>query len=175
MDNNFNQNQQAPIQAQPQQQAPIQAQPQPQQQYSNPFGQTAVKTPANFNLFELISIICSGVGMLMVFIGSILTCTCSAKKSVGSSSFTMSPIFVLTIFGILVAAAGVVLAILAIKDTKNPVKAGMLAKIAVALGAFAVLYGLIPMITVCGYNCSLNNAVEDYRTDALKELENLYK
>lgn len=141
MDNNFNQNQQDP--------------------FGNNYAQ-GPKSPANFNLFELLSICLSGVGMLMVFLGSIFTCTCSAKKTFEgySASFTMSPVFVVSIFGILFAAAGVVLAILAIKDTKSAKKAGMIAKIAFVLGVFAIVYGIIPIVTICGYNCSLNSQIK---------------
>lgn len=151
MDNNFNQNQNFQNQNFQNQQDP----------FGNNYAQ-APKSPASFNLFELISIILSGVGMLMVFIGSIFTCTCSAKKtfsSVYNTAFTMSPVFVVSIFGILFAAAGVVLAILAIKDTKSAKKAGIIAKISFVLGAFAIIYGIIPIVTICGYNCSLNSEI----------------
>ena len=42
------------------------------------------------------------------------------------------------------------------------IKAGKLSYIAAAVGLFAILYGLIPTITICGYNCSLQNARENY-------------
>lgn len=180
MDNNFNQQQ--PIQAAPTQQpipaAPVQGQPvqaAPQQQ-ADPFAQggmgqaapQAPRQPLSFNLFELIGIISAGVGMLMVFLGTIFTCSCSAKKSMENFGikYSTSAMFILTLFGILIAAAGVVLAILALKDQKSPNKAGKIAKVAVALGVFAMIYGILPTVTICGYNCSLNNAVEDAVKDS---------
>ncbi len=180
MDNNFNQQQ--PIQAAPTQQpipaAPVQGQPvqaAPQQQ-ADPFAQggmgqaapQAPRQPLSFNLLELIGIILAGVGMLMVFLGTIFTCSCSAKKSMENFDikYSTSAIFILTLFGILIAAAGVVLAILALKDQKSPNKAGKIAKVAVALGVFAMIYGILPTVTICGYNCSLNNAAEDAINDS---------
>lgn len=181
MDNNFNQGQ--PIQAQPAQPTQTQysqqpVQPQYSQQPNDPFGNqySQPKQPAKFNLFELIGIICSGVGMLLVFFGTIFTCTCSAdyKTIAKAGGYTMSPVFILTIIGILAAIAGVVISILAIKDTKSEVKAGNIAKIAAGLGVFAVIYGLLPTVTICGYNCSLNNnMLEDYQNDLEDSLDDL--
>lgn len=178
MDNNFNQGQ--PIQAQPQySQQPIQPQqadPFGQQQYSQPqYTQQpqAPKQPSKINLFELLSIILAGSGMFMVFLGTIFTCSCSASKSVKDGKFTMSPVMVLTILGIMVAIAGVVLAVLALKDTKSAKKADKLAKLGGLIGIFAVIYGILPTVTVCGYNCSLTNASESYYEDLYDSLDDL--
>ncbi len=202
MDNNFNQGQ--PIQGQPQQpvqpQQPIQqaqynpqGQPVQQAQY-NPQGQpvqpqynvpgqdpfanqyAAPKKPLPINLFELISYICAGVGMLMVFFGTLFTCICSAKfETVAKAGkLTMSPIFILTIFGIIIAGAGVALAIVAIKDTKSPVKATKFAKLAAVVGVFAIIYGILPTVTICGYNCNLNNMEADYDYNDLYQYNNFF-
>ncbi len=54
---------------------------------NNVFGQSPVqKAPANFNIIELIAIACAGVGLLMVVLGTIFTCTCSAKKAFEGTS-----------------------------------------------------------------------------------------
>ena len=80
MDNNYNQGQ--PIQAQPQQPVdPFANNAYAQNQYQAP------KKPSNNNMLELIGLICSGVGMLLVFIGTILTCTCSASASADKGTF----------------------------------------------------------------------------------------
>ena len=173
MDNNFNQ-QQAPQQmpaGQPvYQQAPQQAPAQPvyqqapqQQMPGQPVYQAVQKQPANFNTMELVALICSGVGLLMAVIGTLCYCSCSAKATFASDSdgYTNSAVMIVAILGVLVAAVGVVFAILALKKTDAPIKAGKLSYVAAAVGVFAILYGIIPTITICGYNCSLNNAVED--------------
>ena len=58
-----------------------------------------------------------------------------------------------------------IFAILALKKTDAPVKAGKLSYVAAAVGIFAILYGIIPTITICGYNCSLQSAQEDYQAE----------
>lgn len=180
MDNNFNQgqpNQGQPVQPTQAQYAQQPAQPQYSQQPNDPFGNqySQPKQPPKFNLFELIGIICSGVGMLLVFFGTIFTCTCSADyKAINKAGgYTMSPVFILTIIGIIAAIAGVAISIIAIKDTKSAVKAGNIAKIAAGLGVFAVIYGILPTVTICGYNCNLNNMQEEAQGDFMDSLDDL--
>lgn len=159
MDNNYNQGQ--PIQAQPQQPVdPFANNAYAQNQYQAP------KKPSNNNMLELIGLICSGVGMLLVFIGTILTCTCSASASADKGTFSTSPIFILTIFGIIAAIVGVVFAIMTIKEKKSVANAGKLTIVAAVVGIFAIIYGILPTVTVCGYNCSLTNAAEDAAKEA---------
>lgn len=150
MDNNFNQQQ-------------TQGQPVYQQQaQSQPVYQQAPKQPSNINVMELVAIICSAVGLFMSVIGTLLYCSCSASASfeTGSEGYTNSAVMIVAILGALIAIGGVVCAILAIK--KNGEKKSKMSYIAAAVGVFAILYGIIPTLTICGYNCSLNNAVEDY-------------
>lgn len=130
---------------------------------NNVFGQSPVqKAPANFNIIELIATACAGVGLLMVILGTIFTCTCSAKKTFETSSdgHGLSAVFIVTIFGVIFALASVVLAVIAIKQKDAAVKAGKLSQISFVVGCFATLVGLLPLFTICGYNCSLNNAAE---------------
>lgn len=132
---------------------------------ANPFGQQpAPKKAPNAKLFELISIICSGVGFLMVFFGTIFTCTCSAKRPFEvktAGEFGLSPIFILTIFGIVIAVAGIVLAIMAMKSKDTEAKAGKLSMASAIIGVAAAVFGILPLVTICGYNCSLNGQAED--------------
>lgn len=131
---------------------------------NNVFGQSPVqKAPANFNIIELIAAACAGVGLLMVILGTIFTCTCSAKKAFesGSDGHGLSAVFIVTIFGVIFALAAIVLAVIAIKQKDAAVKAGKLSQISFVVGCFATLVGLLPLFTICGYNCSLNNAAED--------------
>ncbi len=190
MDNNFNQQQasgqpvyqqqmpvqqQIPVQQQMpvQQQAPVQ-QPVYQQVPQQPVYPQAPKKPSNTNTKELLALILSGVGAIMAVLGSILTCSCSASKtwdadelvgtfySVFSGSIhSTSAVMIVAILGAIVAAAGIVLGILAIKDKNATVKAGKMAYIAIAVGVFGVMYGILPVLTICGYNCSLNSSMTD--------------
>ena len=127
---------------------------------NNVFGQSPVqKAPANFHIIELIAIACAGVGLLMVVLGTIFTCTCSAKKAFEGTSageHGLSAVFIVTIFGVIFALAAIVLAVIAIKQ--NGCK--KLSQISFVVGCFATLTGLLPLFTICGYNCSLNNAAE---------------
>ena len=180
MDNNFNQQapqqmpqqpvyQQAPQQM-PQQQMYQQA---PQQQmYQQPMYQPPVpKEPKNMK--EFLALILAAVGALMAILGATFTCSCSATKSM-KKGFSLSPVFILAIFAAIVGAAAVVLAIMALKEQNAAVKAGKFAYIAIAVGIFAVVYALLPVFTICGYNCSLKNAQEKAVEDALGNLGNYF-
>ncbi len=197
MDNNFNQQQvpqqqmpaqpvygQAPQQQMPAQPAYGQAPAQQQMPAQPVYGQApqpvyvqAPKQPPKFNTMELVALICSGVGLLMAIIGTLCYCSCSASATFesGSDGYTNSAVMIVAILGVLVAVVGVVFAILALKQKDVPVKAGKLAYVAAAVGIFAVLYGIIPTITICGYNCSLNNAYEDMENMDMSDIYNKYK
>lgn len=166
MDNNFNQ--QAP-------QQPVYQQAPQQQMYQQPMYQQPMYQPAPkkpMNMMELIGFICSAVAAIMAILGSTFTCTCSASKTAKATSgvYVLSAVFILSIFAAIIAAGGIVCAILALKQKDAAVKAGKLAYIAIALGAFAIIYALIPTITVCGYNCSLESAYTDFLADSTKGL-----
>ena len=170
------QQQASPFGQQPQQQASPFGQ-QPQQQAGNPFGnQPAQKKPMNVSL-GLIALICGGASLVMAVIGSIFACTCSASKSYdavkmaermikGNNIYSTSAVIIVNIIAALIAVAAVVLAIVALKKDSSD----KMAKVAAALGAFALLYAVLPMLTVCGYNCSLSNAYEDAIGGALGSL-----
>ena len=150
MDNNFNQ--QAP-------QQPMYQQAPQQQMYQQPMYQQAPKKPMNMK--ELLAFICSVAGAFFAILGATLTCSCSASKTAKADEYTLSAVFIVAIFAAMAAAAGVVLAIMALKEKDAAVKAGKLSYIAIAVGVFGVLYALIPTITICGYNCSLQSNYED--------------
>lgn len=193
MDNNQNNMfSSQPVNSQPEQ--PQQPQPQaspfeqqPQQQ-ANPFGQQpqqggssfgnqfAPKQPMNVSL-GLMAMICSAVSLVMAVIGSIFACTCSASKSYdavkmaermlkGNNIYSTSAVIIVNIIAAIIAVAAVVLAIMALKKDS----ADKMAKVAAVLGAFAFLYAVLPMLTVCGYNCSLSNAYRDAISGALGSL-----
>ena len=68
-----------------------------------------------------------------------------------------SAVMLVALLGAIASAVGIVFAIKALKDKNAQVKAGKMAYIAVAVGVFGVLYGILPALTICGYNCSLNS------------------
>ena len=177
MDNNFNQQapQQPVYQQMPQQQPVYQQAPQQQPVYQQApqqqaYQQAAPKQPLKFNIMELISVGCAGLSFIFAILGTTLTCTCSASKAYDGGDIKyveyidhgLSAVFILSIFAILFAAGGIVCAILALKKKDAEVKAGKLAYIAIAVSAFAFVYAFVPMITMCGYSCSLDNAHETY-------------
>lgn len=186
MDNNFNQQSQGqpmyqqpqgqPVYQQPQGQPvyqqpqgqPVYQQPQAQPMYQQPQGQPMYqqppKKPLQINWFEVSGLICSILGLIMSVLGSSLTCACSASKTfdpervikVADNTFVTSPVLVVSIIGAVFAIAGIVLAIVALKK-QSAVKAGKIAYIAIVVGAVAFMYGVLPVMTICGYNCSLNS------------------
>lgn len=143
--------------------------------------------PSGINTMELLALICSAVGTVMAIVGSALTCSCSASKTWDAKSFMssalssltgsssgmhkMSAVCILAIVGAIIAAAGVVLAIVALKQKNTTVKAGKLAYVAVAVGVFGFMYGLLPVLTICGYNCSLNSSYEDAMGSSLSNIK----
>ena len=154
MNNNFNQ--QAPQQPMYQQA--------PQQMYQQPMYQQAPKKP--INVMELVALICAGVSLVLAILGATLTCACSASKTFDMEDswitvieYKLSPVFILSIFAILVAIGGIVCGIIAVKQ--NGAKSGKMALVAVIVSAFALIYAFIPMVTICGYNCSLQSNYED--------------
>ena len=166
MDNNFNQ--QAPQQPM-YQQAPQQQMPQ-QQMYQQPMYQQPVYQPvpkAPKNMKELLAFILAASAALLAILGATFTCSCSASKTSDARflKYSLSAIFILSIFAAIIAAAGAVCAIIALKQKDAVVKAGKMSYIAIAACVFAIIYTLIPTITVCGYNCSMNNARTEFATD----------
>ena len=171
--------QQVPVQQMPAQQVPQQPMYQ-QMPAGQPVYQQAPKKPSNTNTKELLALICSGAGAFLAVLGSILTCSCSASKAYDTSNMlnsalgslssylggsstasmdihSMSAVVIVAILGAIVSAVGVVFGILAMKDKNATVKAGKMSYVAIAVGVFGVMYGILPMLTICGYNCSLNS------------------
>jgi len=78
-----------------------------------PVYQQVPNKPSNTNIMELIALICSGVGAVMAILGATLTCSCSASKTYDMTSamgrdsmYSMSAVFIVTIFGVLFAIGG---------------------------------------------------------------------
>lgn len=143
--------------------------------FAGQYGVNQPKQPSKFNVIELLSIILAGVGFLMVFLGTILTCTCSASKFEEDFKFGTSPVCIITIIGILLGAAAVVLAIMALKKADAEIKADKLAKIAIVLGGATVVFGILPLLTICGYNCALAGTDMGESMSDLNSLGSLFR
>lgn len=112
--------------------------------------------PKKLNVMELVALACAAVALIMTVLGSTLYCACSASKMVEEGTHSNSAVMVVAILGAIVAVVGIVFAVMALKKD-----GGKLSYVAMVVALFAFLYGIIPTITICGYNCSLNSASED--------------
>lgn len=148
-----------------------------------PVAQAAAKKSST----ALIALICSAVGMVTAVIGSILTCSCSASKSfdvdkmfessmgalgsllgggsdVALDTYATSLVWIVAVLGAIISIVGVVFGIMALKKDGASKK---MALIAIAVGAFGAFYGILPVLTICGYNCSLNGEMADVASNEL--------
>ena len=174
-----------------QQQVPVQPM---YQQPAQPTYPQAPKMPSQTNSKELLALIFSGAGTLLAVLGSIFTCSCSASKTYdaesmvsnmmgalgsmlggGSSSsnfidHSTSAVLIVALLGAVLAALGAVFGVLAIKDKNATVKAGKMSYIAMAVGVFGFMYGVLPVLTICGYNCSLDSSMSDMMGSSMKDL-----
>ena len=116
--------------------------------------------PSGINTMELLALICSAVGTVMAIVGSALTCSCSASKTWDAKEVMSSAFGSLTGSGSGMHKMSVV-CILAIVG----------AIIAAAVGVFGFMYGLLPVLTICGYNCSLNSSYEDAIGSSLSNIK----
>lgn len=111
------------------------------------------------SVLSLIGIICAGVSLIFAILGTTFTCACSASKTVNTAAmigekYKMSAMLVFSILAVIIAIAGIVLAIIAL--AKN--RADKVAVLALIVAGVAFIYALLPMLTICSYNCSLNNS-----------------
>lgn len=110
------------------------------------------------DLFKWIGLGCSGLGFLLTFIFSIVTCSRAGVKFEQAieegEKIKVSLAIIGVIIGVLIAIAGVVLSILSIE---KGAKINKIVMVAIAVGAFAIIYAIFSNATICGYNCSLNN------------------
>lgn len=109
---------------------------------------------------------CSCFGFLLTMIFSIVTCSrgkAAVKKSffgakkAGDVKFATSLFIIGAIIGVIIAIVGVVLSILSM-DRNSKMSAIVL--VSIAVGAFAILYGVVSNATICGYNCVINCEID---------------
>lgn len=129
---------------------------------NNQFNQFKQASPnGKKELFKWIGLGCSGFGFLLTFIFSIVTCSRAGVKFEQAieegEKIKVSLAIIGVIIGLLIAIAGVVLSILSIEKGS---KIDKIVMVAIAVGAFAIVYAIFSNATICGYNCSLNSNKE---------------
>ena len=156
-------------------------QSQPQQAYQPQGGYyVPPKAPSNLNVLELAGFICSAVGFVLAILGTFLSCAFSASNSVNSMSKTLrfmsgSAMIWFAIVGVVVAAAGIVLIIIStIQSKKGGKKTGIFSTVGAALAVAAIIFGMLPNLTICTYNCQVNDKVEDKVNEQYSSVANSY-
>ncbi len=115
---------------------------------------------------------CSCFGFLLTMIFSIVTCyrgKAAIKQSFyralwrgKDAKFAMSLFIIGVIFGIIISIVGVVLSILSMDRNR---KMSAIVLVSIAVGAFAILYGVVSNATICGYNCAINCEIDKELND----------
>ncbi|MBQ3544976.1 MAG: hypothetical protein IJA34_08335 [Lachnospiraceae bacterium] len=111
------------------------------------------------DIFKWIGLGCSSLGCLLTVIFSIVTCSRGNAKLTDAFSddkLKMSLTIIGVIFGLLIAIAGLVFSILSIEKGE---KINKIVMISVIVAVVAIVWGIIPNATICGYNCMINNKI----------------
>lgn len=112
-------------------------------------------------LFSIIAVACGGVGFLLSFIFTIVSCNASADNLLKDLMKGKDPhgsyFFILVLLGAIIAIAGAVFAFLS-REAGTGVWNGfdIFAITAFALCVVTLLFAIFPHVTICAYNCKLN-------------------
>lgn len=153
----------------------------PQYRYtaSDPAKDFVMQTGSQFKDFthdkeklERTGLICAAAGFIISFIFTIITCSRSASISINVKGiknidsintltmlqrYRVSYFFILVVIGAVIAIAGGIMAFM----SKKGKEFGIMAKITFILVIVTLVFATIPNMTVCAYNNSLNNAVQE--------------
>lgn len=143
---------------------------QPVQQFTQQVGSQMGDFAKNKDLLEKVGLICAGAGFAISFIFTIISCSKSASNSISVSGFKGSYLFIVVLVGMLVSIAGGVMAFM----SKRGEDFSNMAKLTFLVVIVTLVFGIIPNITICAYNNSLNNASEKYVKDAIKDYSSLF-
>lgn len=125
---------------------------------------------------ERTGLICAAAGFVISFIFTIITCSRSASISINVKGiknidsidtitmlqrYRVSYFFILVIIGAAIAVAGGIMAFMSRKGKEF----GIMAKVTLVLVIVTLVFATIPNMTVCAYNNSLNNAVQEMMED----------
>ncbi len=104
-------------------------------------------------LYEIIGISCAGVGFLLSFIFTFISCNASAKN-VTEGDTDGSLLFIVVAIGAIIAIAGAVFAFLS-REAGTGLWNGfsIMAIAAFGLCVVTLLFATFPHITICAYNC----------------------
>lgn len=135
---------------------------------SNPKGTAPM--PAK-KMFEYIGLGCSCLGFLLTFIFTIVTCSRGAEVVKDNMSkfkmeFGMSKWVIGVVIAVMIAIAGLVLSILSKEKGANLSKISM---IAVIVASAAIVFAIFTNATICSYNCTMNNEIEDVYKSAISD------
>lgn len=117
-------------------------------------------------MFDIIGISCAGVGFLLTFIFTFISCNSSAKKAV-KLDYDGSLLYIVVAAGAVLAIAGAVFAFLAYEKGQKPT---IFAIITLGLVVVTLLFAIVPHVTICAYNCSM----EDHMKDSLGGLSSYF-
>ena len=114
----------------------------------------------NKNILDYVGLGCSSLGLLMVFIFNIITCSRGDEVLKDDFKFGMSLWIIAVIFGAIIAVAGGVLSFLAAGSVRN---LSMIGKISIIVAAVALFLAIVPNVTICSYNCRLQSELNSLR------------
>lgn len=125
-------------------------------------------------MFEYIGLGCSCLGFLLTFVFTIVTCSRGAEVARSNFSrfkleFGMSKWVFAVVFGVLVAIAGLVFSILSKEQGANLSKMSM---IAVLVACVTIIFAIFTNVTICSYNCTMNNELENQFKNAFSSYFN---
>lgn len=132
------------------------AQTQQAQQFVKQVGSQVESFTKNKELLEKVGLICACAGFLVSFIFTIVSCSKSASNSISTVGFKGSYLFLFVVAGMVISIAGGVMAFM----SKRGEDFGMMAKITFLVVIVTLIFAIIPNVTICAYNNSLNNAME---------------
>lgn len=155
------------------------------QQFVRQMGNHVEDFTKNKELLGKVGLICACAGFAISFIFTFISCSKSASNSVsikniskmsslnqlsGVGSFRGSYFFIIVVIGMVLAIAGGVMAFM----SKQGEDFSMKAKLTFLVVIVTMIFAIIPNVTICAYNNSLNNATEEAIEDMLKDYSSLW-
>src|SRR5574344_1974677 len=134
----------------------------------NQFNQANPQTPnmSTKKIFEFVGFGCACLGFVLSVIFTIVTCARGPKAS--GIHMKMSLWIIGVIIAGCIAVAGLVFSIL---SKEKGQKLGKIPSIAVIVATAALLFAIIPNVTICSYNCSWNKYMDDQGSKADIDLD----
>lgn len=117
----------------------------------------------NKKLFGIIGVAASGFGLFLTLLFGAISCSFSANNVIEEAKFTGSFMYIAVVFGMMISIAGAVFAFLSMTKGEKP---SIFVIIAFACTVAALIFGIIPHVTICAYNCSLKSSAEDAAREA---------